>query len=317
MPLNKRINAYLRERLKDIPLTIFMSLFALFCLSSITYSIVVGKYRDIVVGFLYLAIVPVFYFAEFTLKARVPLAYSLFLLVFVTFCHLGASYNFYTYIPRLDDILHAAWGVVFSTIGIILIKGLMGAPKTVKAVIAHVLFGVGFAMLMSILWEIIEFCGDILMPEMDMQEDTIVDHIHSFILHEPYDHQHTWRVEDIVKTVIVTADGTEYVIEGGYLDIGLVDTMHDLLWCTGSTAVFSVLLAADWCTKKLFYRHFIPQLIGEKYDKHGKPVINVPAEVAEEEVSAEAAVTAEAVKEEENSAQPSEEKEIVSEENVD
>lgn len=296
-----------------------MSLFALFCLGSITYSIVVGKYRDIVVGLLYLAIVPVFYFAEFTLKARVPLAYSLFLLVFVTFCHLGASYNFYTYIPHLDDILHAAWGIVFSTIGIILIKALTGAPKTVKAVIAHVLFGVGFAMLMSVLWEIVEFCGDILMPEMDMQEDTIVDHIHSFILHEPYDHQHTWKVENIVKTVIVTADGTEYAIEGGYLDIGLVDTMHDLLWCTGSTVVFSVALAADWCTKKFFYRHFIPQLIGEKYDKHGKFIQEV-AEVAPVEEPAKAAVTAEVATVKDGSdAQPLQagEKESVSEESVD
>ncbi|MDE7380328.1 MAG: hypothetical protein K2N14_04670, partial [Clostridia bacterium] len=178
------VKEYLRERLKNIPLTVLMGLFVAFCIASLIYFAILGgdHSRDCLICLSYLVIVPIFYFAEYTLKVRVPIGYTIFLLLFVLFCFLGASYNFYYIIPCLDDVLHAAWGIVFSVIGIIMIKSFLGAPKTVKGVITYVLFGVGFAMLLSIAWEIFEYTGDSLIADMDMQQDTIVDHIHSFIM---------------------------------------------------------------------------------------------------------------------------------------
>ena len=134
-----------------------MGAFVAFCIGSIIYFICIGQYRDIPIGLAYMAIVFVFYLAEYTLNVRAPYGYTVFMLLFVLFCFLGASYNFYGMIPCLDDILHAAWGIVFSVVGIILIKSLTGAPKTSKGVIAQVLFGMGFAMLLSVVWEIYEF----------------------------------------------------------------------------------------------------------------------------------------------------------------
>ena len=132
------VKEYVRERIRDIPLTIMMGAFVAFC---------IGQYRDIPIGCAYMAIVFVFYFAEYSLNVRAPYGYIVFMLLFVLFCFLGASYNFYGKIPPLDDILHAAWGIVFSVVGIILIKSLTGAPKTTKGVIAQVLFGLGFGNL--------------------------------------------------------------------------------------------------------------------------------------------------------------------------
>lgn len=282
------VKEYLKERLKDIPLTIMMGAFVAFCIASVIYFTCIGRYRDIAIGLAYMAIVFVFYIAEYTLNVRAPYGYTIFMLLFVLFCFLGASYNFYYTIPCLDDILHAAWGIVFSVVGIILIKSLIGAPKTTKAVIAYVLFGVGFAMLLSIVWEIYEYSGDRLIADMDMQQDTVVRYIHSFIMfpnpaNPSPDNLHTWQVNDIVKTIIIDADGVEHVIEGGYLDLGLTDTMYDLIFCFATTVVFSVVLAIDWCKGKYFYRFIIPALVGEKYDRKGNMLeVSAPQPAKEE-----------------------------------
>lgn len=265
------VKQYIKERIKDIPLDIMMGAFIAFCIASIIYFICIGQYRDIPIGFAYMAIVFVFYLAEYTLNVRAPYGYTVFMLLFVLFCFLGASYNFYGLIPSLDDILHAAWGIVFSVVGIILIKSLIGAPKTSKGVIAYVLFGLGFAMFLSVLWEIYEFSGDSILHSMDMQQDTVVHHFHSFFLHDPYDNLHTVEIDGITKTIIEYGDGQTLVIDG-YLDLGLLDTMFDLIFCFATTVVFTVVLAIDWCKGKYFYRFIIPALVGEKYDKHGNMI---------------------------------------------
>lgn len=302
------VREYIKERIKDIPLTIMMGAFIAFCIASVIYFICIGQYRDMPISFAYMAIVFVFYLAEYTLNVRAPYGYVVFMLLFVLFCFLGASYNFYGMISNLDDILHAAWGIVFSVVGIILIKSLIGAPKTAKGVIAYVLFGFGFAMFLSVLWEIYEFSGDSILHSMDMQQDTVVKHFHSFFLHEPYDNLHTVEIDGIAKTILYDADGNVlYTIEGGYLDLGLYDTMFDLIFCFATTAVFSLVLAIDWCKGKYFYRFIIPALVGEKYDKKGNmleaggedgaPAVETeePAPAAAEEVAGGATAAEEEV----------------------
>ncbi|MDE6373941.1 MAG: hypothetical protein K2L72_05515 [Clostridia bacterium] len=283
------VKEYLRERLTHVPLTVIMALFLVFCIGSIVYFIVIGQYRDITIALAYMAIVFVFYLAEWSLNVRAPMGYVVFMMLFVLFCFLGASYNFYGMIPCLDDILHAAWGIVFSVVGVILCKSLIGAPKTAKGVIACVLFGVGFAMLLSVVWEIYEYSGDKLLHNMDMQQDTLVNHFHSFFLHDPYDNLHTVEINGIAYTILYDAAGNEiYRIEGGYLDLGLIDTMQDLIFCFATTAIFSIILAVDWCKGKYIYRFLIPALRGEKYGKGGV-MIEEAASPAEEEACEEPA----------------------------
>lgn len=280
------IKEYLKERLKNIPLTVLMALFTAFCFASLIYFATLGGHgRDCIISFVYFLIVPLFYLLEYALNVRAPLGYTVFMLLFVLFCFLGACYNFYTLIPFLDDVLHAAWGIVFGVIGIIIIKSFIGTPKTVKGVIAYVLFGIGFAMILSVIWEIYEYVGDKILPDMDMQEDTIVKYIHSFMMHDPYDHLHTWKVDDIVKTIVIDANGNEFVIEGGYLDVGIVDTMQDLIWCFGTVVVFSVILAIDWCKGKYLYRFIIPALTDETFERIA--AAREVKEVAEEESATE------------------------------
>ena len=268
------VKEYLKERLKNIPLTVLMALFTAFCFASLIYFATLGGHgRDCIISFVYFLIVPLFYLLEYALNVRAPLGYTVFMLLFVLFCFLGACYNF------------AAWGIVFGVIGIIIIKSFIGTPKTVKGVIAYVLFGIGFAMILSVVWEIYEYVGDKILPDMDMQEDTIVNYIHSFMMHDPYDHLHTWKVDDIVKTIVIDANGNEFVIEGGYLDVGIVDTMQDLIWCFGTVVVFSIILAIDWCKGKYLYRFIIPALTDETFERIS--AAREVKEVAEEENATE------------------------------
>lgn len=258
--------SYFKERnQKHIVFAVCMALYLAFCLGSLVYFAVLGgeHFRDCLIALSYIAIVPIFYLAEYFLKIRAGLPFTLFIIVYCVFCFLGASYNFYTIIPILDDILHMGWGIIFTAVGFCIIKSLMGEPKTGKQFAAYLIFSAGFCMILSVFWEIYEFSSDNLMAHFDMQEDTIVDHIHSFMLHDPYDHLHTLRLDGITQTVIHYGNGETYVLDG-YLDLGLIDTMMDLIWCVILTAVFSAALAIDRRFGSKLYPHLIPVYVGEK-----------------------------------------------------
>ena len=49
------------------------------------------------------------------------------------------------------------------------------------------------------------------------------------------------RIYDITKTIIETKNGDTYVVDGGYLDIGIIDTMKDLMVNFVGALVFSVI----------------------------------------------------------------------------
>ena len=83
-----------------------------------------------------------------------------------------------------------------------------------------------FSMTIGVMWEFIECSGDLFFGQ-DMQKDFIVSSFNSVTL-DPTHSQKVIRVRDITQTVIYTASGKIYTIDGGYLDIGILDTMKDL-----------------------------------------------------------------------------------------
>ena len=90
-----------------------------------------------------------------------------------------------------------------------------------------------FSMTIGVIWEFFEFGMDTF-AGLDMQKDTIINHITSVTL-------------DPTKTNIpITIDGIKEVIingkalgVGGYIDIGLIDTMYDLFVNFIGAIVFS------------------------------------------------------------------------------
>ena len=75
---------------------------------------------------------------------------------------------------------------------------------------------------------------------IDMQKDFIVSSFNSVTL-DPTHSQKVIRVRDITQTVIYTASGETFTIDGGYLDIGILDTMKDLFVNFIGAVTFSVI----------------------------------------------------------------------------
>ena len=136
-------------------------------------------------------------------------------------------------------MLHTLNGFLCAAIGFSLIdllnrnsKGLSLSPFYLTLV------AFCFSMTVGVLWEFFEFGADQLLG-FDMQKDFVVRSIASVTL-DPENAQNVIKVPDITRTVIETAGGTRTVIDGGYLDIGIIDTMKDLLVNFVGAVVFSV-----------------------------------------------------------------------------
>ena len=97
-------------------------------------------------------------------------------------------------------------------------------------------------MTIGVLWEFFEYGADQIF-KYDMQKDKIVQSISTVTL-EPEGKNKPVVIDNIDKTVIYsTKDGEtiETVIDGGYLDLGIMDTMQDLIVNFIGAAVFSVI----------------------------------------------------------------------------
>ena len=75
---------------------------------------------------------------------------------------------------------------------------------------------------------------------MDMQKDFVISTINSVSL-DPANSGEVIHVKDIVETVVTTSSGDITTIEGGYLDVGILDTMKDLLVNLIGAVVFSTI----------------------------------------------------------------------------
>ena len=89
-------------------------------------------------------------------------------------------------------------------------------------------------MTIGVIWEFFEFGMDQLFG-FDMQKDAIVHSISSVML-DPTRTNHAIRINDITQ---VAVNGQDLGL-GGYLDIGLIDTMEDLVVNFIGAVVFSV-----------------------------------------------------------------------------
>ena len=92
-----------------------------------------------------------------------------------------------------------------------------------------------FSMTIGVVWEFFEFGMDQL-AGFDMQKDTVIHVIRSVTL-DPAGHNVPYEISGITETVV---NGQELGL-GGYLDIGLIDTMQDLIVNFIGAFVFSVI----------------------------------------------------------------------------
>ena len=177
---------------------------------------------------------------------------------------LGEISSFYTTFKGWDTILHTLNGFLCAAIGFALVDMLNRTEKfslSLSPVFMSIV-AFCFSMTIGVLWEFFE-CGMDQLMMLDMQKDAVVHSISSVML-DPSGGNSRVLIKDIVDTVVVTGDGTQISLGlGGYLDIGLLDTMKDLFVNFIGAVVFSIIgyFYVKTRGKGRFASRFIPQVV--------------------------------------------------------
>ena len=191
-------------------------------------TIILHNYEASITCLLVLALFFVPTLLEETLKIKIPALLEGIIYCFIFAAEiLGELGHFYTQFPIWDTMLHTLNGFLFAAVGFSTVELLNRTSKNIKLSPLYLtMVAFCFSMTIGVLWEFFE-CGADIFLHPDMQKDFIVDHFQSVTL-DPTHSQEVIRVEDITGTVIHSASG-DFTIDGGYLDIGILDTMKDLL----------------------------------------------------------------------------------------
>ena len=209
-------------------------------------------------------------FIQITFKVELPTLLEIIILVFIFSAEiLGEISEFYLMFPFWDTVLHTLNGFLMAAIGFSMVD-LLNRSENVKFDLSPLFLAIVafcFSMTIGVLWEFFEFSGDCLLG-LDMQKDTIL-HAFSSVMLDPAGGNHPVRARDIADVILVHSDGTQQALGlGGYLDIGLLDTMKDLLVNFIGAAVFSVIgfFYARGRGKKSIVSLFVPRRKGRNRD---------------------------------------------------
>lgn len=181
-------------------------------------------------------------FVEKKINIQLPSALEIVVFLFVICAEiLGEIECFYVKYRFWDTMLHTVNGFMFAAFGFCLIDIFNRHERFRFKVSAGFLAIVAFcfSMTIGVLWEFTEFSIDHI-AKIDMQKDTVVTDIYTVSLDETNSNT-VVKVKNIEKTVIVSKDGTETVVNGGYLDIGIIDTMKDLFVNFIGAIIFSII----------------------------------------------------------------------------
>ena len=253
---------------KDRAVTIHLILQALVVLITVS-QFIQGNYHNVFLCLLTLALFNIPKIVEHKMHIELPTILEVVILLFIFSAEiLGEIHSFYTRIPHWDTMLHTMNGFLMAAIGFAMIDILNRDPRFHISMspwfVAFVAFC--FSMTIGVLWEFFEFAMDQL-ANMDMQKDFIVPGVNSVAIN-PSGLNDIISVPNIDQTVLYYTQNGEamtYVIDGGYLDIGIKDTMKDLIVNCIGAVVFSIIgvVYIKNRGKGKVAAGFIPQLMTE------------------------------------------------------
>ena len=179
------------------------------------------------------------YFITKKLKIELPSIFEIIILLFIFSSEvLGEIQNFYGVFKHFDTVLHTLNGFLCAAVGFSLIDLCNNnSEKFNLSPLYLTIVAFCFSMTIGVLWEFLEYSIDKVMLS-DMQKDKLVTKISSVWLNP--DGKNKAIVVDNINKTIIYSDSGETVIEGGYLDLGLNDTMKDLIVNFVGAAVFSI-----------------------------------------------------------------------------
>ena len=204
---------------------------------------------------------------ERSLQIDLPNTLEIIIMLFIFAAEiLGEIRSFYTTYPGWDTMLHTLNGFLCAAIGFSLVdmfnrneRFSLSLSPVFMAIVAFC-----FSMTIGVLWEFFECAMDQLFL-LDMQKDAVIHTISSVTL-DPTGGNTPVIIRDITD-VIVVSGGEEIALGlGGYLDVGILDTMKDLAVNFVGAVIFSFIgyFYVKSRGRGRFARRFIPQVLEEE-----------------------------------------------------
>lgn len=259
----KQIRNSLKNEIKQHKVTfaVYIVLRAV-VIAAMVLSLLRRDYENLFVCTLSLVLFLVPAFVEKNLGISLPSVLEVIILLFIFAAEiLGEMNSFYIRYPFWDTMLHTINGFLFAAVGFALVDILNRNPRT-KFTLSPLFLAIVafcFSMTIGVFWEFFEWGVDILL-HTDMQKDTVIHAVYSTALDATRSNV-AIPVREIQEVMI---DGTPLLVNG-YLDIGLHDTMQDLLVNFIGAAVFSFIgyFYVKNRGKGRFAAQFIPKLKDE------------------------------------------------------
>ena len=155
---------------------------------------------------------------------------------------LGEISDYYIQFPYWDTMLHTLNGFLAAAVGFSMVV-LLNDDERLTFDLSPVflaLVAFCFSMTIGVLWEFFEFAMDQWLL-FDMQKDTVVNTISTVNL-DPNHGTAAVVVRGIQDVILVLEDGIQMPLGlGGYLDVGIIDTMKDLFVNFIGAVVFSTI----------------------------------------------------------------------------
>lgn len=201
---------------------------------------------------------------EKQLQIDLPNALEIIILLFIFAAEiLGEIRAFYTTFAYWDTMLHTLNGFLCAAIGFSLVD-MCNRHERVSLSLSPVYMAIVafcFSMTIGVLWEFFECTMDQFFL-LDMQKDTVVHSISSVML-DPTGGNTPVAIKGITDVIVVCGDQQIPLGVGGYLDIGILDTMKDL-WVNFIGAVVFSFVGYFYVKnrgKGWFAKNFIPQVL--------------------------------------------------------
>lgn len=213
------------------------SILSIIVVLSIIRQFFLSNYHNIFLGILTLILFAIPRIIEKRLDVSIPTGLETIILFFIFSAGILGEINaFYVKIPIWDTLLHTVNGFLMAAIGFALIdifnRNERFSTKMSPYFVAFTAFC--FSMTVGVLWEFYEFCMDFFFST-DMQKDWIIPVINSVKLNPE---GLNVPIQVPVNSLVVNGENWNF---GGYLDVGIVDTMKDLFVNFVGAVVFSVI----------------------------------------------------------------------------
>lgn len=205
---------------------------------TMVYQIVTGNWESAFLALLTLVMLVMPSFLQVTLRIELPTVLEIIVLLFIFAAEiLGEINGFYVKFPFWDDVLHTLNGFLAAAVGFSMVDVLNKSERLTfnLSPVFTVMVAFCFSMTIGVMWEMFEFTMDMI-GGFDMQKDAIVTGISSVML-DPTGGNTPTAITNIEEVYV---NGTALGL-GGYLDIGIIDTMTDLIVNFIGAIVFSVI----------------------------------------------------------------------------